>query len=223
MDEFDHLFETAHALGEETRFGIYRELCVSDRPVSIGELATSFSLHPNAIRQHVSQLERAGLIISTLQRGNGVGRPKRVFEANDEPLDFQHPPRTTRTLIAILAEAVDALPSDRRSLVTFGRAWGKGWGLRRRRENGTAPRSRRGRGELLTEQLAEWGWKPITKRDPNRFVIETRRCLFKDLVPASNGRCHALEEGLVRGIVEATANGRARVGRAEGCFLRIVL
>ncbi|MGH2739426.1 MAG: helix-turn-helix transcriptional regulator [Actinomycetota bacterium] len=223
MDEFDHLFDTARALGEETRFRIYRELCVSDQPVSIGDLAASFSLHPNAIRQHISRLEQAGLIVSTLQRGNGAGRPRRLFEANAEPLDFPHPPRTTRALIAILAEAVDTLPSDRRSLVTFGRAWGKGWGLRRRRENGARPRSRQGRGQLLTAQLAEWGWKPATKRDVGRFVIETRRCLFSDLAPRANGRCHALEEGLVRGIVEATANRRHRVTRVEGCLLRILL
>jgi predicted ArsR family transcriptional regulator len=76
VDGFDRLYETARALGEETRFKVYRAICVADDPIPVSALADSFSLHPNAIRQHLSRLEQAGLVAAPAARaGRGAGRP----------------------------------------------------------------------------------------------------------------------------------------------------
>src|SRR5919106_2264695 len=75
VDRLDRLYETARALGEETRFKVYRAICVADDPVPVSALADSFSLHPNAIRQHLGRLEQAGLVVSRADRdGIGAGR-----------------------------------------------------------------------------------------------------------------------------------------------------
>lgn len=226
MDGFDRLYETARALGEETRFNIYRAICISDDPIAVSALADAFSLHPNAIRQHLARLEQAGLVVSRADRdGVGAGRPRRLYESSPRPLEFTHPPHSMRSLVAVLAEAIDALPSDHRTLVRFGRSWGRSWATRRKRElNGTSPRSRRGRAELLAHELRDWGWRPTTTREGPRMHLSTGQCLFREVIGAdTNGRCCALEEGLLSGLVEALVNGHAKVVRAEGCHLSVVV
>jgi predicted ArsR family transcriptional regulator len=224
VDGFDRLYETARALGEDTRFRIYRHLCRSEAPVGVTALAQQFSLHPNAIRQHLSRLQQAGLVVSRAERGGGgAGRPRRLYEASPEAIDFAHPPRSMQMLVTVLAEAVDALPADDETLVAFGRAWARSWGTRRKRENGGSPRSRRGRADLLARELREWGWRPDLVRTGPDFHLSTSRCLWRDLVPSSNGRCCALEEGLLTGLTEALLNGHARVVRASGCQLDVVV
>jgi predicted ArsR family transcriptional regulator len=221
---FDRLYATARALGEETRFKIYRQLCLSNGPISVTTLADTFSLHPNAIRQHLGRLEQAGLAVSWPDRAaGGAGRPRRMYEPSPEPLEFTHPPRSIRALVSLLSDAVDSLPSDRRRLVDFGRGWGRSWAARRKRQNGSVPRSRRGRTELLTRELAQWGWQPSSQRVSGGVRLMTGKCLFHDAAPGLNGRCCALEEGLLTGLVETLVNGHARVVRTEGCRLEVLL
>lgn len=221
---FDRLYETARALGEETRFGIYRQVCVAGEPVSVRSLAQEFSLHPNAIRQHLARLEQAGLVVSRPDRnGGGAGRPRRLYEPSPQPLEFSHPPRSTRTILGLLAEAVDTVPADRSTLAEFGRGWARSWAARRKREHGAVPRSRRGRAELLMGELSEWGWRPSIHRGSDGIRLATGTCLFRDRGPGLNGRCCALEEGLLTGLVETLVNGHARVVRTQGCRLEVAL
>ena len=222
-DGFERLYETARALGEDTRFRVYRAVCLAGAPVSVTALAESFSLHPNAIRQHLARLEQAGLVTSRPDRGaGGAGRPRRLYEPSAEPSELTQPPRGTRALVALLAEAVDSLPSsDEERLSDFGRAWGRTWGARRKRENGASPRSRRARAELLRRELAGWGWRPQANHDRDGVRIATGRCLFREAAPGVNGRCCALEQGVLRGIVDALAGGHASVVKSDGCRLDV--
>jgi predicted ArsR family transcriptional regulator len=223
VDGFETLFETARALGEETRFRIYRRLSLSGHAESVIELARSFDLHPNAVRQHLARLEQAGLVVSTLDRSNGAGRPRRLYESSHEPLELGHAPRTLKPLVSMLSHVVDALPGDPTELRDLGRAWGRTWAARRRAGNGAVPRSRKGRAELLARLLAEWGWQPISGNENGGVRISTGRCLFHDLSLERDGRCCALEEGLLSGLVEAMVNGHAEVVRLPGCRLEIAL
>lgn len=223
-DGFDRLYETARALGEETRFRIYRRLCLADEPVGVSDLASSFSLHPNAVRQHLSRLEQAGLAVSRIDReGTGAGRPRRLYELGPDRLDLARPPRTTGSLVTLLAEAVEALPSQPAVLVDLGRRWGRTWAARRKRENGGAPRSPAGRANALARELREWGWRPETRRMSREIRVATGRCLFQDRDPGLHGRCCELEEGLLTGLAEVLANGHARVIRTRGCRLEVAL
>ena len=95
MDAFDRLYEISRALGEDTRFRIYRAMWESAEPVTVSDLAETFDLHPNAIRSHLARLEAAGLVASRVDRGDRAGRPRRLYRARQEPLDLELPPRPT--------------------------------------------------------------------------------------------------------------------------------
>ena len=51
--------EVHKALADDTRFRLYRYLGLSGRPVSVRELSTRLSLHPNTLRSHLRRLEEA--------------------------------------------------------------------------------------------------------------------------------------------------------------------
>jgi predicted ArsR family transcriptional regulator len=223
VNGFDRLYETARALGEETRFRIYRQVCVSDAPLGVRDLAQVFSLHPNAVRQHLARLEHAGLLVSRAHRPGGAGRPRRMYEPSSEPLELAHPLGSLRALVDILSGAMDTLSPDRRRLVEFGRSWGRTWANRRRRENGVAPRSRQARARLLSRELAEWGWRPSSDRHNGRMRLSTERCLFHDRAPGNHGQCCALEEGLLRGLTDGFLNGQAETLTVDGCRFEVTV
>lgn len=222
-DGFDTLYETARALGEETRFRIFRRLNLGGPAESVTDLARAFDLHPNAIRQHLARLEQAGLVVSTPDRSNGAGRPPRLYEPSHRPVELGDPPRTLRPLVSMLAHVVGAFPAEPSELREIARAWGRGWAARPRAGNGGLPRGRRRRAELLVRHLAEWGWQPVTRNENGGVRITTGRCLFQELAQERDGRCCALEEGLLTGLVEALANGAGQVRRLHGCRLEITL
>src|ERR1051326_6703094 len=67
------------ALGDETRFSMYRELASSTRGMSAQELADSLGLHANTVRLHLERLREAGLVeVEAVHRGT-VGRPQHVY------------------------------------------------------------------------------------------------------------------------------------------------
>lgn len=219
-ETFGRVFETARALGEGTRFRIFRRLCRSGPdPVSVRDLTEGFDLHPNAIRQHLARLEQAGLVTSSPRREGGAGRPRRVYRATPEGLRVGATRGSPGALLSVLEEAVQALPADREALVEFGRAWGRAWARRRRSESGPT-RGRRARAELLATELAIWGWEPTTDRSNGTIRVATGRCLFRGDSPGSNGRCCALEEGFLSGLAEGLLEGRATVA-LDGCQLAL--
>jgi hypothetical protein len=63
----------------------------------------------------------------------------------------------------------------------------------------------------------------VSRTENGGVRIATGRCLFHDLSPEPEGRCCALEEGLLSGLVEAMVNGHAKVERLPGCRLEIAL
>ena len=67
------------ALGDETRFSMYRELATSTRGCSAQDLAASLGLHANTVRLHLDRLREAGLVeVEPVHRGK-VGRPTHVY------------------------------------------------------------------------------------------------------------------------------------------------
>ena len=103
--------EVLKALGDETRYALYRELAGSTAPRSAGDLADALDLHANTVRLHLERLKDAGLVdVEVIHRGT-VGRPQHRYSlAPGAPgLGFDPPAHVLLAgLLAALAETTGA-------------------------------------------------------------------------------------------------------------------
>lgn len=74
-------------------------------PRTVSELADSLELSGNAVRRHLTALERDGLVETTGVRREGVGKPARVFRLTHEARDFF--PRAYATVLAELLSVLE--------------------------------------------------------------------------------------------------------------------
>lgn len=65
----------ARALGDPTRYEIFRVVADAPEPVSVAALTQHLRLNHNAVRQHLAKLCDAGLLVEQLARRRGPGRP----------------------------------------------------------------------------------------------------------------------------------------------------
>jgi len=74
--------QQARALGDPTRYQLFRHIADAGRPVDVAELTEHLGLHHNAIRQHLAKLGAAGLISESTAPRVGPGRPRLVYTLN---------------------------------------------------------------------------------------------------------------------------------------------
>lgn len=72
----------ARALGDPTRHAIFQYLVDHSRNVDVAELTAHLGLHHNAIRQHLTKLLNAGLVVESTVPNGGPGRPKLVYRVD---------------------------------------------------------------------------------------------------------------------------------------------
>lgn len=74
------LQQQARALGDPTRFAIFRYIADAKAPVGVAELTSHLSLNHNAIRQHLAKLLAADLVLEQRVASGGRGRPRLAYE-----------------------------------------------------------------------------------------------------------------------------------------------
>src|SRR6266511_446072 len=139
------------ALGDETRYAMYRELSASTAPLAAPELADRLGLHANTVRLHLERLRDAGLLDAEAVHRGTVGRPQHLyFLADGAPgLGFDPPAHALLAgLLASLAERVGADPDD---AADTGHAWGAEAGKRARTRSCL---------RALDDELAQLGFEP---------------------------------------------------------------
>lgn len=94
----------ARALGVPTRFRIFEYIAEADHPVGVAELTDLLELNHNAIRQHLSVLRDAGLIIERTEQRRSVGRPRALYELNPEVRGSWGTPGPYEELAILLSE-----------------------------------------------------------------------------------------------------------------------
>ena len=197
------------ALGDDTRFAIYRELTQSPAPRSASELAERLALHPNTVRPHLDRMREAGLVeVEPIHRGT-VGRPQlRYSLAPGAPGLGLDPPAHT-LLAGLLAALCEQLGADGLDAANLGRRWGNDAGGRRQ--------SGRGCLAALVAELDRLGFDPVQSElggaDAERRVrVDFLHCPFRELAEAYPELVCSLHRGLVEGVV---GNG-ARAGQPAG-------
>jgi predicted ArsR family transcriptional regulator len=190
------------ALGDETRYALYRELSTATTPLSAQDLAERLDLHPNTVRLHLERLRDAGVIdVEAIHRGT-VGRPQhRYFLADGAPgLGFDPPAHALLAgLLAALAERVGADPEDAADT-------GHAWGVQAARRTRTRSCLR-----ALEAELDRLGFEPAVSQADGESEGATRidflHCPFRELAEAYPELVCNLHRGLCEGVVDEIGGG----------------
>jgi len=189
--------EVHKALADDTRFRLYRYLGLSGRSVSVRELSTRLSLHPNTLRPHLRRLEEAGLVAREVRKSSTVGRPHTLYFA----LDKEEPEgRDYRLLAEILAGLLRGKGQAERA-EALAREWGGYMVAQGGPKPGTRLPARRNLA-VLQEAMARAGFDPRFRREGGQVVeISLRDCPFRDLVEDHRELACAVHRGLVEGML----------------------
>jgi predicted ArsR family transcriptional regulator len=193
--------EVLKALGDETRFAMYRELAQSTTPLSAQDLADALGLHANTVRLHLERLREAGVVdVEAVHRGT-VGRPQHYYSlAPGAPgLGFDPPAHALLAgLLAAMAERIGAASTDAEQT---GHAWGVEAGRR------TPGRSCL---DSLAAELARLGFQPAADEDVDengQARIDFLHCPFRELAEAYPELVCNLHRGLCEGVVDQAGSG----------------
>jgi predicted ArsR family transcriptional regulator len=192
--------EIHKALADDTRFRLYRYLGLSDRPVTVRELSTRLSLHPNTLRPHLRRLEEVGLVRRETRRApSSVGRPQTLYAAVDGP---QREGGDYRLLAEILAGMVAGSRARDRA-ATLAAEWGRYLVV----QGGPKPGTRIAAGRslaVLQDAMSRAGFDPRFRRGSKTTVeISLRDCPFRDLLEDHRDLVCEVHRGLLEGMLGA--------------------
>ncbi len=184
--------EEASALAHPSRRRI-AEILGAGEGLTVADLADRVDLHPNAVRQHLDVLQRAGVVVAAPAPPTGRrGRPSSVYS-----LAAPHAVAAVghRELVRLLLEFIRRMRTTEDDIEAFG--WDQG------------PKLLPGEdADALVASFAGLGFAPeeVTNEGDRRagsIDVRLRSCPFKEAVLAEGGHliC-ALHRGLVRGALE---------------------
>jgi predicted ArsR family transcriptional regulator len=191
------------ALGDPTRFSVYRHVIAAPSPLSAGEVAADFGLHRTVARSHLEKLRAAGLLTVATRRNPSGGRPAKVYAATDDRLEIQIPARRYESLSVMLVGLAQRLNGQARGLaLEVGAAYG-------RELSSVLPREVRGgrslpASEAVMAVLNERGCQPrILELTPDRLHLEVSNCLYREVAEDSPDIVCGLSAGFLCGLFGA--------------------
>ncbi len=208
MSVTDEMQRQAKALGEPSRFRLFRHIVEADDPVLVAELTELLGFHHNAIRQHLAVLVEAGLVAETVERRATPGRPRKRYSPRLDALDAFGPLAGSYQRLADL-------------LLDLATGSDEPYAVGRRAETeatGPTPEDRADPVPGLVDQLTVSGFQPSLVDE----TIVLGHCPFADVAARSPGVICELHRGLLDGHLdrcgsELQADLRPRDPHQAGC------
>ncbi len=185
----------ARALGDPTRHDIFRYIADANDTVGVAELTDRFGFHHNAIRQHLTKLIDAELIVESTAAVSGRGRPRleyRIDPTAESRWDVTGPYERLSLLLSEIVRTGD-------SPVEVGRR------AARRRHLGESPSDSRtdDPAAILVADMARAGFAPALRhREGDRVDIVLDNCPFVTTALADPDTVCAIHLGLAEGTAE---------------------
>ena len=201
-----------HRLLGGTRGQIVALLRRSGRTVN--ELAAALRLTDNAVRPHLTALERDGLVEQRVARG-GVGKPAYVYHLTAEA-DALLPKPYAPVLGLLLTALAERLPRD--EVESLLREVGRRAAAGQRVGDGDLPT----RLHAAVEVLGALGGDAELEQGEGAAFIRGYSCPLAALVPAHPEACH-LAEALLTEVVGAEVREQCEKGDHPRCRFRITL
>lgn len=201
-------------LGDQTRRDLYEHVRRSGRQVSRDEAAAALGISRGLAAFHLDKLVDAGLLTAAYEapEPRGRGRAPKVYRAAGLEIDLSVPGRRYDLMGEILAEAVDADPTDARAAALSA-------AYRRGRAEGAAERAGGGRLDRLLDRL---GFEPDNPETTE--AVRLRNCPFHRMAVRHTELVCALNQAFISGILNGIGVGNleARLAPAAGlCCVRL--
>jgi predicted ArsR family transcriptional regulator len=206
------LQQQARALGDPTRYAIFRYIAEAEAPVGVAELTSHLALNHNAIRQHLAKLLDADLVVELRIPTGGPGRPRLGYElsaAGDSRWGTVGPYERLSLLLTEIIRTGD-------TPVEVGRRAG-------RRMRPKAPT-----GDPATDMataMAHQGFEPEIRPKRNGADVVLQTCPFASAALADRETVCSLHLGIAEGLVEGTTATVQQLvvkdPRRAGCCVRL--
>jgi predicted ArsR family transcriptional regulator len=203
MHETDpNILEVSRALGDGTRFAIYRHVASAETPTTVKELVDRFGLHHSAIRIHLHKLQETGLVSCLkLDRDGMVGRPQLAFVPSATAFDISLPPRNYRFLADLALDLAGADEMTPELADRFGVAWGRRY-IRERFGADARELPLPGAMEELCVQLGRLGGTTrYLTLNGDGYALEEHNCLFADLALEHHPAVCLLHQAAMKGML----------------------
>jgi len=180
----------AKALGDATRYRLFRFIVDAGRPVGVGELTEYVRLNHNAVRQHLAVLKDAGLVTEETEQRDRPGRPRLLYRVHPEVGERWDTPGSYAWLAGLLSAAVRRKQDPRQA--------GRQDGHRRAAEIfGSGDPA-----DLMELEISTRGFRPDRTARGSRVEFTLRRCPFAEVAAADPGTICQLHLGLAEGLAE---------------------
>lgn len=182
----------ARALGDPTRYSVFRYVADSGTPVDVAELTSHFGLNHNAIRQHLAKLVDAELVVETAAPPSGRGRPRLLYALNPSADSRWGVAGPYERLAMLLTEVVRSgdTPED------VGRRAGRRQRLGRRSASNEPSAA-------FAEVMNRQGFDPVVAQRGDDIEVTLQTCPFASAVLTDPDTVCQLHLGLARGAADA--------------------
>jgi predicted ArsR family transcriptional regulator len=202
----------ARALGDPTRYAIFRRVAEAPHPISIAELNAEFAFNHNAIRQHLAKLVAAGLVVEAKATPTGRGRPRLVYTLHPRAEGRWGTVGPYERLSRLLVEVV----SSGRSPEDVGRQAADAFRVAPPTGNGA---------EDLSAAMAKQGFEPEVRSTRAGSEVVLHECPFETAAIADRAVVCALHLGIAEGLIDGTDTEVdelvAHDPRKAGCRVRL--
>lgn len=105
------------ALGDPTRRAVYISIRESSEPLTSGDIASAFHIHPNVARHHLDKLAADGYLDIVHRRpsgrsGPGAGRPAKYYSVSSKQIDVHFPAHRHDILSEMLVRIIERIAPE---------------------------------------------------------------------------------------------------------------
>jgi predicted ArsR family transcriptional regulator len=180
----------ARAVGDPTRYRLFRYIVDSDRPVGVAELTAYVQLNHNAVRQHLAVLKEAELVVEEVEIRDTPGRPRLLYRLHPEAAGKWETSGPYAWLAGLLSDAVKHKRSSREV--------GTQDGLRRGLEYSGVGDSV----DAMEQELIRSGFRPTRSERGRQVDFVLGRCPFAEVAAGNPDTVCQLHLGLAEGLAE---------------------
>ncbi|HEX2118485.1 MAG TPA: helix-turn-helix domain-containing protein [Acidimicrobiales bacterium] len=179
----------ARALGDPTRYEIFRYVAEAPAPVRVAALAEHFGFNHNAIRQHLAKLTEADLLTEEFATPTTTGRPPLQYRVALGAQGSWGSPGPYELLSLLLVEVAQG-----RAPAEVGAEYG--------RRLAAEAEAGQDAVDVLHSEMARRGFepRPQTRGELLEFVLE--RCPFEAAASAAPGIVCEIHRGLAEGVLD---------------------